>query len=217
MRRAARLSPTPTRLVVDPIGCPDVRAMVDGGFDGCGAVPTMRRTRKPGREMRRGCAGRALSRARRRRSRRASGRMQHGFTSRVSGGGGFDAQFSSLATTSTFAGACGRRASRSAIARRPSSGTFRRNTVKAYYGQHAARPRRGGALSEYPNASSTWPDQMARHDSGPRATVPARCAAVSDERGPMAPARRCMHEVPGILSFLPQTLEWNLVFAAGAL
>jgi glycosyltransferase involved in cell wall biosynthesis len=96
---------------------------------------------------------------------------------------------------------------------------FRRNTVKAYYGQQRGYGRAEAALYlKYPERFNglgqiKWRGTI----PGLAATVPgARRRRIGWARAGGAP-QSVRDEVPGILSFLPQTLEWNLVFAAAAI
>ena len=96
---------------------------------------------------------------------------------------------------------------------------FRRNTVKAYYGQQRGYGRAEAALYlKYPERFNglgqiKWRGTI----PGLAATVPgALRRRIGWTRAAGAP-QSVSDEIPGILNFLPQTLEWNLVFAAAAL
>ena len=219
MRRAARLSPTPIRTAwsIPHWLTLMVRAMVEGGLRRLRRSELCAARRRPGRGLRRRRAGRALSRAGRRRSRRASGRMQHGLHQGGAGGGGRLRSRSSLrpATTSTSAGASWTRACTLGYCPAAFVWHFRRNTVKAYYGQQRGYGRAEAALYlKYPErfnalgqikwrgtipglardrARRVAPQNIGWTRSGRRRADGARRGAGNPER------------------FLPQTLEWNLV------
>jgi glycosyltransferase involved in cell wall biosynthesis len=96
---------------------------------------------------------------------------------------------------------------------------FRRNTVKAYYGQQRGYGRAEAALyAKYPDRFNALGQIKWRGTiPGLAATVPgALRRRIGWARGNAA-AQTIRDEVPGILSFLPQTLEWNLAFGAAAI
>jgi glycosyltransferase involved in cell wall biosynthesis len=95
---------------------------------------------------------------------------------------------------------------------------FRRNTVKAYYGQQRGYGRAEAALYvKYPERFNALGQIKWRGTiPGLAATVPgALRRRIGWARGAGA-AQSVRDEPPGILNFLPQTLEWNLAFAAAA-
>jgi glycosyltransferase involved in cell wall biosynthesis len=95
---------------------------------------------------------------------------------------------------------------------------FRRNTVKAYYGQQRGYGRAEAALYlKYPERFNglgqiKWRGTI----PGLAATVPGALRRRIGWTRAASAAQTVRDEVPGILNFLPQTLEWNLVFAAAA-
>lgn len=96
---------------------------------------------------------------------------------------------------------------------------FRRNTVKAYYGQQRGYGRAEAALYlKYPERFNALGQIKWRGTiPGLAATVPgALHRRIGWTRA--AEGHQTVHEqTPQILSFLPQTLEWNLVWAVAAL
>ncbi len=96
---------------------------------------------------------------------------------------------------------------------------FRRNTVKAYYGQQRGYGRAEAALYlKYPERFNALGQIKWRGTiPGLAATVPGALRRRIGWTRAAGAAQTVRDEVPGILSFLPQTLEWNLVFAAAAI
>ena len=95
---------------------------------------------------------------------------------------------------------------------------FRRNTVKAYYGQQRGYGRAEAALYlKYPSRFNAL-GQIKWHGTIPglAATVPGALRRRIGWSRPDVATQTVHEEVPCILSFLPQTLAWNLVFAAAA-
>ncbi len=96
---------------------------------------------------------------------------------------------------------------------------FRRNTVRAYYGQQRGYGRAEAALYlKYPERFNALGQIKWRGTiPGLAATVPgALRRRIGWTRAADAP-QTVRDEAPGILSFLPQTLEWNLAFTAIAI
>ncbi|HVB78774.1 MAG TPA: glycosyltransferase [Candidatus Binataceae bacterium] len=92
---------------------------------------------------------------------------------------------------------------------------FRRNTVKAYYGQQRGYGRAEAALYlKYPERFNALGQIKWRGTiPGLVATVPGALRRRIGWTRAACAVQTVRDEVPGILSFLPQTLEWNLVFA----
>ncbi|MGH7914511.1 MAG: glycosyltransferase family 2 protein [Candidatus Binataceae bacterium] len=95
---------------------------------------------------------------------------------------------------------------------------FRRNTVKAYYSQQRGYGRAEAALYlKYPGRFNALGQIKWRGTiPGLAATVPGALRRRIGWTRADGAAQTVRDEVPGILSFLPQTLEWNLVFMAAA-
>ncbi len=96
---------------------------------------------------------------------------------------------------------------------------FRRNTVKAYYGQQRGYGRAEAALYlKYPERFNPLGQIKWRGTiPGLAATIPGAMRRRIGWSRRTADVQTVRDEVPGILNFLPQTLEWNLVFAAAAI
>ena len=198
-----------------------VRAMAEKNFDGCGGP-----NYAPHEEGRvEGCC------RRRRRARRVMCSPPTIVAEHLAGCnmvftkaalvavGGFDAQFTSAGDDVDICWRildAGLHAGLSA--RRPSSGISAATRSRPTTASSAvtAAPRRC-SISKYPERFNVLGQIKWRGTiPGLAATVPGGCAAVSDGRGAAGAPQTVRDEVPGILSFLPQTLEWNLVFAAAA-
>jgi len=96
---------------------------------------------------------------------------------------------------------------------------FRRNTMKAYYGQQRGYGRAEVALYlKYPERFNALGQIKWRGTiPGLAATVPGALRRRIGWARAADGAQTVRDEVPGIMSFLPQTLEWNLVFAAAVI
>jgi O-antigen biosynthesis protein len=93
---------------------------------------------------------------------------------------------------------------------------FRRNSVKAYYGQQRGYGRAEAALYlKYPERFNALGQIKWRGTiPGLAATVPGALRRRVGWTQTAGAAQTIRDQVPSILSFLPQTLEWNLVLAA---
>jgi hypothetical protein len=196
-----------------------VRAMVDGGFDGCGGP-----NYAPHEEGRvQGCVAAAPGApchvlvADDRAEHLAGCNMVFTKAALVAIGG-FDAQFTSAGDDVDI---CWRMLDAGfTLGYCPAAFVwhFRRNTVKGYYGQQRGYGRAEAALYlKYPERFNAlgqikWCGTI----PGLAATVPGALRRRIGWTRPDGAAQTVRDEVPGIVSFLPQTLEWNLVFAAGA-
>lgn len=96
---------------------------------------------------------------------------------------------------------------------------FRRNTVRAYYGQQRGYGRAEAALYlKYPERFNALGQIKWRGTiPGLAATVPGALRRRIKWTRASDAAQTVRDEAPGILSFLPQTLEWNLAFTAIAI
>jgi O-antigen biosynthesis protein len=196
-----------------------VRAMVEGGFDGCGGP-----NYAPHEEGRvEGCVAAAPGApchvlvADDRAEHLAGCNMVFTKAALVAVGG-FDAQFTSAGDDVDI---CWRVLDAGfALGYCPAAFVwhFRRNTVKAYYGQQRGYGRAEAALYlkylERFNALGQikWRGTI----PGLAATVPGALRRRIGWTRAAGATQTVRDEIPGILSFLPQTLEWNLVFAAAA-
>jgi glycosyltransferase involved in cell wall biosynthesis len=196
-----------------------VRAMVEGGFDGCGGP-----NYAPHEEGRvEGCVAAAPGApchvlvAEDRAEHLAGCNMVFTKAALVAVGG-FDAQFTSAGDDVDI---CWRVLDAGmTLGYCPSAFVwhFRRNTVKAYYGQQRGYGRAEAALYlKYPERFNglgqiKWRGTI----PGLAATVPGALRRRIGWTRKAEAAQTVRDEVPGILSFLPQTLEWNLVFASVA-
>ena len=196
-----------------------VRAMVDGGFDGCGGP-----NYAPHEEGRvEGCVAAAPGAPCHvlvddDRAEHLAGCNMVFTKAALVAVGGFDAQFTSagddvdicwrLLDAGFTLGYC------------PAAFVwhFRRNTVKGYYGQQRGYGRAEAALYlKYPGRFNALGQIKWRGTiPGLAATVPGAVRRRIGWTRPDSGAQTVGEEIPGILSFLPQTLEWNLVFAAAA-
>jgi hypothetical protein len=96
---------------------------------------------------------------------------------------------------------------------------FRRNTIQAYYGQQRGYGRAEAALYlKYPERFNALGQIKWRGTiPGLAATVPGALRRRIGWARTADGAQTVRDEVPGLMSFLPQTLEWNLVFAAAVI
>ncbi len=197
-----------------------VRAMVDGGFDGCGGPNYA--PHEDGRVE--GCVAAAPGApchvlvADDRAEHLAGCNMVFTKAALVAVGG-FDAQFTSAGDDVDI---CWRMLDAGfALGYCPAALVwhFRRNTVKAYYGQQRGYGRAEAALYlKYPARFNALGQIKWRGTiPGLASTVPgALRRRIGWTHSDGAVQQTVRDEVPGIVSFLPQTLEWHLVFAAAA-
>jgi glycosyltransferase involved in cell wall biosynthesis len=197
-----------------------VRAMVEGGFDGCGGP-----NYAPHEEGRvEGCVAAAPGApchvlvADDRAEHLAGCNMVFTKAALVAVGG-FDAQFTSAGDDVDI---CWRALDAGlTLGYCPAAFVwhFRRNTVKAYYGQQCGYGRAEAALYlKYPERFNALGQIKWRGTiPGLASTVPGALRRRIGWARTAGAAQTVRDEVPGILSFLPQTLEWNLVFAAAVI